>query len=209
GLMPLLLGRPTVAAPHAGWYFCYLQNWSPVLLGVPGAVGNLPHLWSLAVEEQFYLVWPFVVLMLPRSAVRRISLSLVILALAVRVVIVKLDLPKEWAYQNTFARADALALGGLGALIVRDEALFRWVSPRLRSFTWSTVAALAVVMVAARGFSRLQPVSQTIGYSVIALFFIALVLNAVLSAASEGPLARALTFRPLTSLGKYSYGVYM
>ena len=64
------------------------------------------HLWTLAVEEQFYLFWPLIVGAFWFRSV---------------VLLEVLDLPKSAAYQFTIARFDALAMGGILALAVRDK----------------------------------------------------------------------------------------
>ena len=66
-IFPLYYGYLIVAtifgAGVTGFYWVYLQNYR-IAMGAP--MGEVGHFWSLAVEEQFYLVWPFVVLFLPR-----------------------------------------------------------------------------------------------------------------------------------------------
>ena len=204
---PLVRGTPAVAAPYVGFYLAYLQNWSSAVV-VHGKSGALGHFWSLAVEEQFYVVWPLVVFLLPRRALAVVAALLVVAAPAVRVAILSLGWSNEWAYQGTLARMDALALGGLGVLALRTPAAYAWIAPRIRKATWALGAALAVVVVAARGFPRQNDVSQTVGYSVLALFFLALLISAVLGARAgfaavsrprveAAPRARPVQLRPL------------
>jgi peptidoglycan/LPS O-acetylase OafA/YrhL len=104
---------------------------------------------------------------------------------------------------------DALALGGLGALALRTPEVYAWLAPRLGKATWALGAALAVVVVAARGFPRQNPISQTVGYSVLALFFLALLLLAVVGGRAGSPLAAWLDSKALRALGQYSYGLYV
>jgi peptidoglycan/LPS O-acetylase OafA/YrhL len=207
-VMPFILGHPVRAASHAGWYFAYLQNWSPAIVTQEGA-GKLVHFWSLAVEEQFYLVWPIVVLALGPRAFLSLALSLVVLAPVLRVAVLASGASIEWAYQGTFARMDALALGGLGAFLVRDELRYARWAPRLGRLCVILGVVLLALVVVSRGFARQQMLAQTAGYSVLALFFTALVLAGVQSAVTRGWLARALERRPMQVLGQYSYGLYV
>lgn len=205
-IFPLVTGQSTSAAPHAFWYVLYLQNWSPAVV-TRSEAGHLVHFWSLAVEEQFYIFWPLAVLLLRRRSVEIFAAALVVLAFAVRASVLTVGASDEWAYQATFARMDALAFGALGAMLVRNESLFARWSPRLGKITWALTAVMAVIVVASRGFPRQQPVAQTVGYSALALFFIAFIL---LGVASKGTLlARTLESRALRTLGKYSYAIYV
>jgi peptidoglycan/LPS O-acetylase OafA/YrhL len=207
-VLPPVIGHRLPVASHAAWYVFYLQNWSNAIV-VQGDNRGFTHFWSLAVEEQFYLVWPIVVFALSRRSFVRVALGLVVLAPLLRVLLLVRGASLEWAYQGTFARMDALALGGLAAALMRDEQrCTRWL-PRLQRLTWTLGIALLVVVVASRGFARQEALAQTVGYSVVALYFAALVLWAVASAAAGGKLGRALEARWLRVLGKYSYGIYV
>jgi peptidoglycan/LPS O-acetylase OafA/YrhL len=207
-VLPPVIGHRLPVASHATWYVLYLQNWSHALV-VQGDNRGFTHFWSLAVEEQFYLVWPIVVLALPRRSFVRVALGLVVLAPLLRVLLLARGASIEWVYQGTFARMDALALGGLAAALVREEQCgTRWL-PHLPRFMWTFGTAFLVLVVASRGLARQQALVQTVGYSVIALCFATLVLWVVASAAAGGKLAHALEARWLRVLGKYSYGIYV
>ncbi len=84
---PLLAGshqRFAALAEHQPWLWLYAQNFKVILSGdwVPCGMN---HFWSLAVEEQFYLFWPFVVFACRRRTLLHVSVALVVLALAVRI----------------------------------------------------------------------------------------------------------------------------
>jgi peptidoglycan/LPS O-acetylase OafA/YrhL len=103
------------------------------------------HLWSLAVEEQFYLVWPLVVRLLDARRLERLCLSLVVLAPISRLVAgLCLDdgLREDWVvadtvYQLTTTHADAFALGALVALITRR-------APETRLFARALAPSLSI-----------------------------------------------------------------
>jgi len=195
---PLLQANPR-AMPLA---WIYLSNWT---LTVPAPIG---HCWSLAVEEQFYLVWPFVVAALSAPRLLRFCFVLAALALAFRIGVWTLGLSPEIAYQNTFARMDALALGAAGAILLRDPAaVARW-APGLRRAL--LVAGVAVAIAAILGLARTGPVTQIAGYSLLAISFALLIAVGVFEqAASGGRISAALSARPLRLFGKYSYAIYI
>jgi peptidoglycan/LPS O-acetylase OafA/YrhL len=86
----------------------YVSNWLPSM-GV--ALGSMGHTWSLAVEEQFYALWPLALFAIPR--VRPVLVGLVAMIIVIRVVS-GLDNPVEF---RTTMRADALLLGCLLAMV--------------------------------------------------------------------------------------------
>jgi len=198
GHVPLLQADPR-AMPLA---WIYLSNWT---LTVPAPIG---HCWSLAVEEQFYLVWPFVVAALSAPRLLRFCFVLAALALGFRIGVWTLGLSPEIAYQNTFARMDALALGAAGAILLRDPAaVARW-APGLRRAL--LVAGVAVAIAAFLGLARTGPVTQIAGYSLLAISFALLIAVGVLEqAAGGGRISAALSARPLRLFGKYSYAIYI
>jgi len=199
GHVPPLLQADPRAMPLA---WIYLSNWT---LTVPAPIG---HCWSLAVEEQFYLVWPFVVAALSAPRLLRFCFVLAALALGFRISVWTLGLSPEIAYQNTFARMDALALGAAGAILLRDPAaVARW-APGLRRAL--LVAGVAVAIAAFLGLARTGPVTQIAGYSLLAISFALLIAVGVLEqAAGGGRISAALSARPLRLFGKYSYAIYI
>jgi peptidoglycan/LPS O-acetylase OafA/YrhL len=101
---------------HLRWYLFYGSN---VLAAYQGDnVGELGHLWSLAVEEQFYLVWPLVVLLVPMSRLPSLILTLIAGSVVLRGLIYAFWTPHGdlAAYVLTVSRFDALGIGGFLAV---------------------------------------------------------------------------------------------
>lgn len=89
------------------WFWVYLQNW-PIALGAD--LHGPAHFWSLAVEEQFYLVWPFLVLFWPRRWLSGAMWGAVVLALITRIAVAPFHFS---SFFSTITRLDGLAAGGL------------------------------------------------------------------------------------------------
>jgi peptidoglycan/LPS O-acetylase OafA/YrhL len=194
---------------HIPWfaYFTFTQNLWMAGLGSFGA-GTMAATWSLAVEEQFYLTVPWIV---RRITERRLAIFLIGLIATVPVVRTVLYL---FVRTGSFAdyvlmpcRADALGMGVLIALIVRDP---KWFGVTLanRSGLKKTalVLLLALAMFTPRG-SEFSGVMVTVGYSCLAFFYGSLLLMALTGASPL--LTRLLRNQVLMHLGTLAYFTYL
>jgi len=190
------------------WYAGYLTN---VRSDDPLGRGDFwltSHLWSLAVEEQFYLVWPAVVLVFGRRPLLAISVLMIGGALALRTGLYLNAADHHVIHAITPARMDALAVGAFIALGVRDASVLpflrRWTGPA----TAIAAAVLMVLFFSNERFSPYDPWMQTAGYTALALFFGGCLFWAL--GAGRGRLADGvLSVRPLRWFGQYSYALYL
>ena len=175
-------------------YPLFLQN---VLVPNPtSATGPLSVAWSLAVEEQFYLVWPWIVRYCSRDQLRRVSISVMCLSPALRALLSFYDVR---LYSNTFCRLDGLMAGALLALAVRSDA-FR--PPEFVTRAWIVLLAGVPLTFAAQAFGL-----QWIVFSLSAAACAAFVYLALF--APHTWLQRALTNRFIVYTGTISYGLYL
>jgi peptidoglycan/LPS O-acetylase OafA/YrhL len=195
-----------------GWLWAYAANLSVALRHGQfiwdASWLRLAVLWSLAVEEHFYLVWPLLVMLLPRRSLLRLTVAIVVLTPFARRGARLVDVPPATIYVLTVFRADALSLGALLALVVRDPELHRKAR---RVAPWAAIAsgvAIAVPVLRRHLVDNYDFGLQTFGYTAFAILYGALVLGAVSAPATSG-LRRALSSPALTFFGKYSYGAYM
>ena len=161
------------------------------------------HLWSLAVEEQFYLLWPAVLLMLSRRGAGGVALGVVMLAPIVRLVAVTWFPGSPQAGGRAFeATADALAVGCLLAMW-RD---ILWRSPVYRRVVLSRwmVPALFVIGMAAGVSVKL---GVLVGQSLVTIA-IALGIDRCVRR-PEGVLGSLLNWRPIALVGVGSYSLYL
>lgn len=188
-------------------YWLYISNWTQPL-GVQ--IHGLTHLWSLAVEEQFYLVWPLVVWGLGRRGLIRLATAMLLAGPVIRFVLRAAELPEATAYMFTIARWDALAAGALLAALLREDRGRALVARWTRPATLGALGALVVFLFVERGFHSGSVMVQVIGQSLINVLAACLIAFAV----GEEPraaraLQRGLSWEHLRTLGKYSYAMYV
>jgi len=181
---------------HVRWPFfvLYVQNLvykNAALLGPP-ALGIT---WSLAVEEQFYTTWPFVVRNLTNATLKRVLLAFIAIAPIARFVCPQFGFDP---YINPLCRFDAMAMGGLVAIWMTERQPAR---KKISRVAWSVVAisfALGSVAYVA-GIGHL--VSKTVESG--------LWTSVLLGAMSSLVVIRILSHAALRFLGKISYCAYL
>ncbi|MDQ2639167.1 MAG: acyltransferase [Pseudomonadota bacterium] len=195
---------------QAPWLWVFLSNWTQPF---HGTVYLFSHFWSLAVEEQFYLIWPAVIFVCARGArVLHVCIAIVIIAFVCRCLTMLFDMPTHVAYMTTVCRMDALAIGAAAA----------WLLPSLRgrpelqvtgNLAWLTcTAALLGCALLTRVFDLEQPLTITVGYLVIALVTGCMILiscDTYDGAALPALTRRVMSVSVLRSVGRYSYAMYV
>jgi peptidoglycan/LPS O-acetylase OafA/YrhL len=188
-------------------YWLYVSNWTqPFKIDIYG----LTHLWSLAVEEQFYLVWPLLAYWLGRRGLAQLAVAMIVAGPFIRYGLRAAGLPIDATYFFTIARWDALAAGALLAALLRSERGRELVSVWTGRTTLALTLALAALVVVQRGFHSDDLPITVIGQSIIAGLSTCLLAYAV--EAGPGALRgvqRVLAWPVLRTLGKYSYAMYV
>jgi peptidoglycan/LPS O-acetylase OafA/YrhL len=193
----------------------YVINWVLALRSVDylaedSIVSPVQHFWSLAVEEQFYLIWPLLILLAGALAVRFNFLKRRTMAVGgVGVVVISFGLAliayaqnDVTAYFSTFTRLWELAAGGLAALAI--ERLRRTAPPALMRILFYVGTAAVIGSVVLLALPRLWPAPLTV----------VPVLGTVLILVAGGGVARTvperlLGLRPMTWVGGISYSLYL
>jgi peptidoglycan/LPS O-acetylase OafA/YrhL len=198
-ILPLGLGGPvTDANPWCLW--TYTANMPAVFHAEPVTFG---HFWTLAVEEQFYLIWPAVVFACARPTMMRVCVGCIVGSIFVRIGLVRMGLSP-----NSFmpGRLDSLAAGGLLALAARGPSgTSGW-----RRRAWLTLGAMAVVVLplyVVKTGSH-EGWLQVIKFTLLAGLYAALLALTVVSSETS-PLGRFFGHPAMRFFGKYSYGIYV
>ena len=215
---------------EAVWSIFYVNNWGQILGNVPyfsGEPSMLRHLWSLAVEEQWYLAWPLLFVALMRVRVPRRTLGLLVVGAAVVVWMYmwwmqsRLPTPlggppaafdgvdrTNYLYLSTITRSAGLLLGAGTAWLWRP-----WRSPRAADApAGRSLDPIGAAAVAALGCVAATAV-LTEGYVYRWLLPLVSLLSLVAVMVAVHPAAvgfrRMMSWEPLVEVGKRSYGLYL
>ena len=187
----------------ANWVFLAGDgSYQDLLADTSGSASPLEHFWSLAIEEQFYWIWPPLMLLVLARVPQRRGRIFVIGAIAVVTSLSAPVIAQVWgpdaAYWATPARIGEIIIGALLAVVVAG----RPVSNRLAPLAPLALTVLAVCIVA-------FPSSSGPAYEG-ALPLVAIVSAAlVLGLQTPGPVRRILALDGLVWVGKISYGLYL
>ena len=200
----IALTRTRAILEDAGLVFLYLSNLGAMVGHGPGVAG-LGHMWSLAQEEQFYLVWPLVLSLALRPRMRPHALLYGLACLFVGICLYRLGLSargasSERVWYGPDTHADGLVIGCLAAVAYTSGAVRRIP---LRTLV-AALAAGAICVLTLNSHSAWN-------ISLVLPFFSIAAVLALLSFVLEPHswLCRSVNHRPLRYFGRVSYGVYL
>jgi peptidoglycan/LPS O-acetylase OafA/YrhL len=197
-LMSYVLADESMPLKYTLAFLLLAGNWACVLWGYPHSVAG--PLWSVSIEEQFYLAWPWIV---RRWAVNLLVVALVLLAVSfvARVYLVMEGAIHPQIWCNTLARLDPIACGALLAVIAkrREIALSGVTRAALLLF------AVAVLTIAGR-YGDFAGIRSLITFPAVTAACVALIL-ATLGLPMLS--ARTPALQALVYLGRISYGLYV
>lgn len=210
-LLPLLAGWPPATHAQrigAASLWTFTNNWAQAY---GYEVDGYSHFWSLAVEEQFYLVWPFVAWRWQGSALLRACALIVAAAFAFRLALYFGGGPVLGTYLFSASRMDALAMGAAVAVLWRRAGVRTWIVAHGRTLAWTIALLLGAGAALSHGYARASFANISWGYPLLAACF-ALLLLLLASRQAEGQsgwLDALLGSHVAVSIGRVSYGMYV
>ncbi|WP_370893780.1 acyltransferase family protein [Janibacter sp. GXQ6167] len=202
----------------AGAALFYVANWHTIAAGDSyfarfQAPDPLGHLWSLSIEEQFYLVWPLLLLLLPVLArgrkvwVVRITVFLALASFVLLAVLAQPGMDNTRAYEGTDTRAGGLLLGAAAAMVwplgSRPNA-----GARLSARGWDVAGVLGLGAIAAL-VATTDQYSMSLYRGGLLALTVATIAVVVAVGQPGSLLGRVLGVAPLRWIGERSYGIYL
>jgi peptidoglycan/LPS O-acetylase OafA/YrhL len=200
-LLPIFNQRHGFTWHHAAAFVLLAGNWSVIAWGWPSPSIVVP-LWTVSIEEQFYLAWPPIVRRLSRSGIAWAAVGMLVVSNATRIAMVALHGGMNSVWCNTFSRLDPIVAGILIALVLRGRI------PNFNPVLRAVMLACGIVPLALVSNywhihepQRLEWIPTLVGFPVVAVSC-SLIMLAVLGVSLSMP-------RFLVYLGKISYGLYV
>jgi peptidoglycan/LPS O-acetylase OafA/YrhL len=180
-------------------------NWIVVLRGMPQSIAS--PLWSVSVEEQFYLSWPQVVRNASEQTIKKIAWGLIAVSVFVRAMLALRGVGESAVWCNTFTRLDPIAMGILFAVYIRNRPPLNLNKLERQGLALGGVICW-VLITRYSGLHDLPPRfwGTILGYPIASIGSMALLI-AVYDAPRAG--FHVLENKILIYLGKISYGIYV
>jgi peptidoglycan/LPS O-acetylase OafA/YrhL len=208
GQVASIRGDAAAAAGYVtNWWFIIHHQSYFQLIGRPSP---FEHLWSLAIEEQFYLLWPLL-LLLGRRHLKRVQLATMLLfgavvSLALMALLYRPEADPSLVYYGTDTRASGLLIGAALALFTLHDTKGREKGPTPQR-QGAGLLALAVLLYACWRWGQYSSIVYRGGFGVVDVATAALIWSAVTQ--PRGAVARVLETPVLRWIGLRSYGIYL
>ncbi len=198
-VIPMILPAETFGPIYIASFALFVGNWVCAVQGIPFSVAS--PLWSISVEEQFYIGWPLLLRFFGVSRIKQLAIAMLVSAIAMRVLLAIVGVQHPGVWCNTIARLDPIALGAILAFALNGRA------PQIRNAVRvvMVVAAFAGWLLIAKFLAHDGPTSvATYGLSAVTSVML---LVAVLR--TDAPLLRVPPLSWIVYLGRISYGLYV
>ncbi len=198
-VLPRFLPDESLGFPYDIGFLTIFANWVCAFFGYPDSVAA--PLWSISIEEQFYLVFPFLVMFFGVPRLKKLAFCFLGIAIITRFILFLLGTPHPGVWCNTFARLDPIAGGILLTLLLRSGRLKPIFSLKLRALLY--IAGLVLYVLAAMYFDYTGLTSLVL-YPAAALASVLIIWSAI------SPQAIKINrYKIFIYLGRISYGLYI
>jgi peptidoglycan/LPS O-acetylase OafA/YrhL len=193
----------------------YQQNWTSIFGGF-----HMPQFlavtWSLAIEEQFYFIWPFVVYKLNKEKLLQFGVGYIIVSFIFRLLVTlfwpDIEQVNVFFYFASFARFEEVLVGGLLAILLtydNQQEKIRRVSPALTAISLVSFSVLCLLSLPVLPHPVYSGAPLTIGGYTSSALFAAGLIGIFLTYPPQNILRKIFGHPILTFLGKYSYSMYL
>lgn len=193
-----------VILSHLPWHMLFASNFYVAQLGYwPPTVS---HLWSLSVQEQFYLLWPLVLLFVPRKHFLGVLAGAFFIAFGYRLACILAEVEPVIRWTMLPGCLDSFATGGFIAWLGAGKVGTPIMTEKQR---WGFGAVAFGCLLVARSMRHLP---QTDPWVATLELWEAVFIGWLVAATAQGwrgPVGRVLSFRPLVYIGQISLGVYL
>jgi peptidoglycan/LPS O-acetylase OafA/YrhL len=198
-VVPTILPDDAFGTMYIVSFALFVGNWVCAANGIPFSVAS--PLWSISVEEQFYLAWPPLLRLVGIKRIKQLAIALLAVALTTRILLATYSVAHPAVWCNTIARLDSIALGALLAIALAGRA------PQIKTVARLLLGGLALVilLLVAKYLDQDGPTS-VLTYLATALASLMLLVAAL---RSEAKFLLVRPFSWLVYLGRISYGLYV
>ncbi len=192
-----------IPSPNYSWYYFLIGNFDVIKTGQ--WMYPFAHLWSICIEEHFYILWPFVIAFVPKKYLMNLFILMISASVIARVCYFVFDPEHAWfqIYLNTLCRIDVIIIGAIVALIHHNKPINLKVSKTIR-----IIALIGFIWVLG-----VEPIVQwdTIFLAGVKKYFYILWVGFLLInfLFNEKPLLEFKNKGIFHYLGKISYGIYI
>ena len=202
--LPLDLG---FYVDHQWWFWAYLQNWFLIFYDVGNTTTAIQHYWSLAVEEQFYIVWPLVIFIVRKPKLLLTIAGFLLLAvICVRLYMWTIQI-KDLNYFGlyTYTRIDGICIGSMLAILQFMRSTF--INRYFTGVALLLAAMNFVFYFVNKEYNFTYPYFAIVGYTTFAMLF-AIIVHEIIQGDNK-LLNLILNIKPLRFFGRISYGLYI
>jgi len=209
-ILPRIKGFPldlSFYIDHQWWFWTYLQNWFLIFYNVGNTTTAIQHYWSLAVEEQFYIVWPLVIFLIRKPKILlAIAGFLLVSVICIRLYMWTIQI-KDLNYFGlyTYTRIDGICIGSMLAILQFMRSTF--INRYFTGLILLLAAMNFIFYFINKEFHFTYPYFAIVGYTTFAMLF-AIVVHEAIQGGNK-VINFLLNIRPLKFFGKISYGLYI